>query len=254
MSTADERLTLIRTKVERAKKHLTDLKLARDRFVDSKPYRITREYDPQTRYNTYRVFDVQIPDVEIALIAGDVIHNLRSALDHLAYQLVLVNGAVPTKQTAFPVFDDAAKHKAGLAGKVKGMAQSAIDAINATESYQGGKGAGLWVIHYLDIADKHHALLTTLINVTGSSFTIPGYWERGYRGVGGVSFPNFGTRLKDGDVIATREAEMDKDLNLTLDIAFTEPEVIEGRAVIETLQRLTDLVANLITDFKPLLV
>lgn len=254
MPSTDERLALINTKVERAKEHLADLKLARDRFVDSKPYRITREYDPQTRDNIYRVFGVQVPDVDIALIAGDVIHNLRSALDHLAYQLVLVNGSIPSKQTAFPVFDDTDKYKTGLAGKVKGMAQTAVDAINATEPYQGGLGAGFWVIHYLDIADKHHALLTTLINVTGSSFTIPGFWERGYRGVGGVSFPNFGQPLKDGDVIATREADMDKDLNLTLDIAFTEPEVIEGKAVVEVLQRLTDLVANLIADFKPLLV
>jgi hypothetical protein len=82
---------------------------------------------------------------------------------------------------------------------------------------------------------------------------MPGFWERGYRGVGGVSFPNFGKPLKDGDVVATREAEMDNDMNLTLDVAFTEPEVIEGRSVTKTLQRLLDLVDNLILSFKPLL-
>lgn len=251
--TTDEKLLLIQVKVEQAKKHLCDLEVARNRFIDSKPYRIGRESDPQTGYNIYHVFDIQPPPVEIGLIAGDVIHNLRSALDHLTYQLVLINGAVPTKQTAFPVFDDAMKYKTGLAEKVKGMAQSAIDAIDATESYQGGKGAGLWVLHYLDIADKHHALLTPLINVTGASFTIPGFWERGYRGVGGVSFPKFGKPLKDGDVIATRETEMDNDMNLSLDVAFTEPEVIEGKPVIETLQRLVDLVDNLILNFKPFL-
>jgi len=251
--TADERLSLIRVKVERARKHLRDLELARDNFINSKPYRLERESNLQTGYNIYRVFDIQTPSVEIGLIVGDVIHNLRSALDHLTYQLVLRNGASPTKQTAFPVFDDATKYTTGLAGKVKGIAQSAIDAIDATEPYQGGKGAGFWVLHYLDIADKHHALLTTLINVTGASFTMPGFWERGYRGVGGVSFPNFGKPLKDGDVVATREAEMDNDMNLILDVAFTEPEVIEGRAVIKTLQQLVDLVDNLIVSFKPLL-
>lgn len=68
-----------------------------------------------------------------------------------------------------------------------------------------------------------------------------------------VSFPNFGKPLKDGDVVATRESEMDNDMNLTLDVAFTEPELIEGRAVIKTLQRLADLVDKLILSFRPLL-
>lgn len=111
-----------------------------------------------------------------------------------------------------------------------------------------GGAQDFWVLHYLDIADKHYALLTPLINVTGASLTIPGFWERDYRGVGGVSFPNFGKPLKDGDVIATRETEMDNDMNLSLDIAFTEPEVIEGKPVIETLRRLVDLVDNLILN------
>ena len=251
--TADERLSLIRLKVERARKHLRDLKLARDNFINSKSYRLERENNLETGYNIYRVFDIQSPPAEIGLIVGDVIHNLRSALDHLTYQLVLVNGSSPTKQTAFPVFDDAEKYRTGVAGKVKGIAQSAIDAIDASEPYQGAKGAGFWVLHYLDIADKHHALLTPLVNVTEASFTMPGFWERGYRGVGGVSFPNFGKPLKDGDVVATRESEMDNDINLTLDVAFTEPELIEGRAVIKTLQRLADLVDKLILSFRPLL-
>ena len=251
--TIDERLSLIRVKAERAKRHLCDLEVARNSFLNSNPYRIECESNPQTGYNIYRVFDIQSTPVEIGLIVGDAIHNLRSALDHLAYQLVISNGKIPTKQTAFPVFDDATKYKAGLAGKVSGMAKSAIDEIDAAEPYQGGKGAGLWVLHYLDIADKHHALLIPLINVTGASFTISGFWERGYRGVGGVSFPNFGKPLKDGDVVATREAEMDNDMSLNLDVAFTEPEVIEGKPVIETLQRLVALVDDLILRFKPFL-
>jgi hypothetical protein len=46
---------------------------------------------------------------------------------------------------------------------------------------------------------------------------------------------------------------MDNDMNFTIDVAFVEPAVIEGRPVIETLQRLVDLVDNLIVGFKPLL-
>ena len=251
--TADERLSLIRVKVERAKQHLRDLEVARDSFIKSKPYRIESKPDPQTGYNVFYITDLQATPAEIGLVAGDVIHNLRSALDHLAYQLVYVSGATHSKQTSFPIWDDATEYKAQRARRVQGMAQSAIDAIDATEPYQGGKGAGLWCLHYLDIADKHHALLITPINLTGASFVIPGFWERDYKGVGGVSFPDFGKSLEDGDVIATREPNRGDDMNFTLDIAFTKPEVIEGKPVIETLQRLVHLVDNLIISFKPLL-
>src|ERR1051325_843458 len=251
--TADERLNLIRVKVERAKQHLRDLEVERYSFMNNSPYRIERENDSQTGYNIYRVFDIHIPPIEIGLIAGDIIHNLRSALDHLAYQLVLVGGGTPNRQTAFPIWELSTEYHAQRHRRVQGMSQNAIDAIDAAEPYQGGKGAGLWVLHYMDIADKHHELLTALINVTEARFTIPGFWERNYRGVGGVSFPNFGKPLKDGDVVATREADMDNDMNITFDVAFTEPDIIEGRTVIKTLQRLVDLVDDLILSFRPLL-
>lgn len=251
--TADERLSLIRIKVERAKKHLRDLGVVRDRFINSKPYQIEIRPDPQTGYNVFYITSLQAAPAEIGLVAGDVIHNLRSALDHLAYQLVYVSGATHTKQTSFPIWDDPAEYKHQRVRKVQGMTQRAIDAIDATEPYQGGKGAGLWCLHYLDIADKHHALLITPVNLTGASFVVPGFWERDYKGVGGVSFPKFGKRLEEGDVIATREPNRGCDINFTLDVAFTKPDVIEGKPVIETLQRLADLVDNLIVSFKPLL-
>ncbi len=251
--TSDERLTLIRLKVERAKKHLSDLEPALNRFMDSEPYKITTEPDSQSGNNIYRIFDIKAPPVDFGLIAGDVIHCLRSSLDHLACQLVLINGSTPNRQTAFPIFDDSTKYMTGLAGKIMGMSQHAIDVINITEPYQGGKGAGLWILHYLDIADKHHTLLTPLFNVTEIDFTIPGFWEHDYRGVGRVSFPNFKKPLKNGDIVATRQIEMDKNMNFTINIVFAEPEAIKGKPVIKTLGRLIELVESTIISFRSLL-
>src|ERR1051325_3198101 len=117
--TADERLHLIRVKVERAKQHLRDLEVVRNSFINGNSYRIEREYHQQAGHNIYRVFDIQTPPAEIGLLAGDVIHNLRSALDHLAYQLVYVNGAAHSKQTAFPIWDNPSEYKAQRARRVK---------------------------------------------------------------------------------------------------------------------------------------
>ncbi len=41
-----------------------------------------------------------------SLVSGDYAHNLRSALDHLAWELVKVSGAKPGAWTSFPTYGD----------------------------------------------------------------------------------------------------------------------------------------------------
>ena len=69
-----------------------------------------------------------IPD-RIACLAGDAIHNLRSALNHLAYDLFLAGSGAsqnPARHvsTQSPIFSDAAEYKAKSPRKVKGMAEA----------------------------------------------------------------------------------------------------------------------------------
>src|SRR5579864_2019217 len=91
---ADDRLILVRVKVERAKKHLTDLAaevLALEHVTIVSP-------DPDTRVAPHPktfLWDKdakRVPSLtfDTVAIAGDIVHNLRAALDHLAKQLVLV--------------------------------------------------------------------------------------------------------------------------------------------------------------------
>lgn len=170
-----ERIALIREKVDRSKKHLDDLVIARNRFFDPKPYVFESKRDPQTGFDIFSVTNLKAPPHEIGLIAGDVIHNLRSALDHLAFQLMLANNQVPDKHTCFPIFDDGPTYNANRARRVRGMAQAAIHGIDAAKPYEGGTNE-LWCLHRLDIADKHHSLLVTLVSVTemvaGSEFVV----------------------------------------------------------------------------------
>jgi hypothetical protein len=203
---SDERLALIREKVDRAKKHIRDLEVARERFLAEEPARYSTKFDSQTGYELFYITDLRTPPAEFGLIAGDVIHNLRSALDHLAWQLVLANGQTPGNQTGFPIFDEAAKYKAGRRRYVQGMAQSAVDAIDAAKPYKGGNDA-LWVLHSLDIADKHHALLTTVTSFVSASFRIDrSFLDPGFS-FGGFSLPGI-QRLVEGEVFFTRQPEV----------------------------------------------
>jgi hypothetical protein len=249
--TSDERLALIRGKVERAEKHLRDLEVVRDRFIDTKPYVILSEHDPQTGDHIFKIMDIQIPPAEIGLIAGDLIHNLRSALDHLAYQLVYANGNTHTRQTAFPIWECATEYHTQRGRRVQGMAQRAIDAIDTTEPYKGGKGEILWAIHDLDIADKHHAPLVTLLALPAVAMQLPNFFFSPASRPPRFSLPSAGKPLKNGDVFFTCEPGVEKQTKFAFDVTFTQPEVVKGKPLIERLKYTIDLVDSLILAFKP---
>lgn len=100
MPTAAERLSRIRLKIERAKKHIREFEQRLEAFRLRNPYGFMREDDPNTGERIYKVRVSEEPPVEdLALIAGDAIHQTRSALDHLAWQLVEANGR---KRSAAP--------------------------------------------------------------------------------------------------------------------------------------------------------
>src|SRR5260370_42316920 len=90
--TADQRLALIRLKVERAKKHIGDLEVERRAFLDSKPNEVGTKPDPQIAGAIkYNIISVRKTPNTILLIVGDILFHLRAALDHLAYQLASVH-------------------------------------------------------------------------------------------------------------------------------------------------------------------
>jgi hypothetical protein len=92
---ANDRIVLIRVKIERAKKHLRDLETMLISFRDESSTIITGEVHLGFHIGAPREdFQVGIAILPFDAIAaaGDVVHNLRSALDHLAHQLVVVGG------------------------------------------------------------------------------------------------------------------------------------------------------------------
>jgi hypothetical protein len=260
MLTADEKIALIRQKIERAKQHISNLKIANDAFLDTEPYAFTTQINAQTGEQEFHAArDFQVAPDEIALIVGDVVHNLRAALDHLAFQLWL-NSPLRTgsgRHVYYPIAESADKYKAEHMRKVKGMTDDAIHAIGATEPYQGGKGDALWVINELDIADKHRTLLVSDVRVSGfklyptKSFFQDDDWVRS---LFSFTAPKFRATAKAGDLLFTVKPEMYKDVNLEFSIAFSDPNVIEGHSVLVSLQQLTNTVDHLILGFKPLLV
>ena len=64
----------------------------------------------------------------ILTTAGDVVHNLRTALDHLAHHLVLVGNpeGIPPRHIEFPILDSKDDYEKRKAAKTRGMRADAI--------------------------------------------------------------------------------------------------------------------------------
>lgn len=257
-------------KTERADKHIEDVEIAVRDFLATKPYSFGAKGDNRTGKCTFYV--TRVADVPLPLIGtvGDALHNLRSALDHLAYQLVIANGEKPRKLTSFPICKTVERYQTTGLRQIEGMRQNAKDAIEAVQPYRGADPADtLWCLHQLDIVDKHRVLVTAGSRFSAHSLT-PSQREKiikrfhssypadhlapNLRGV--FTPPNEPARfpLKAGDELITLPtSEVEKDLQFNFQVSFNESGIIEGEPVSEALHRMADFVRAIVTDFAPLL-
>jgi hypothetical protein len=277
--TADQRLALIRLKIERAKEHLRDLHLCLKTFLDSNPYEVDTQRDPQTRQLIYYLVRVRDVPPRASLFAGDTIQNLRSALDHLAYQLYLLGPGGHTggvgSRIYFPIADDSAKYKIEAPRKIKGMRPDAIKAIDAIEPYKGGhtdKSDTLWRLEKMNNIDKHRLLIA--VGSQLRSFDIGGVIQREIQKARAEAPPEIAAKLgavpnielfvipkdrkwplKAGDqlFIDAPDAKVDENRQFRFEVAFGESKIIEGESIVETLQHMADLVDDIISGFRPLL-
>jgi len=247
-------------KAKRAEEHKEELLKEIKAFFDSKPYTIGTKTDPQTKRLIYYITKAdKVPD-RIALITGDIIQSLRSTLDHLIYQLFIINSkdAKPTRHLYFPILENLAMYEKEKERKTKGISQSALDLIDKVKPYKGGNDI-LWKIHELNNIDKHRLLVTV-----GSSFgsvDIGAHMQELMK----ASFPSFDTPemplfikpadilfpLESGDelFIDAPDAKPISNMKFRFNLVLNEPGIVEGEPITDLIQSMTDEVENLITIF-----
>jgi len=79
-----DRLFAIRDRLDRADEQLEVVKELARGYFNSDRCRYSGEYNPKTNETTI-VRNIEMPDVRLATLVGEVVHDLRSSLDHLAY-------------------------------------------------------------------------------------------------------------------------------------------------------------------------
>jgi hypothetical protein len=154
-------VTSFSLKLARADEHLTALNNEVVAFLKVRPYEVVTEA-AAGRYSARVVYRQTPPDLLLMLI-GDVLSNLRAALDHMAWSLA---GAHADSRTEFPIFLDRDRfHGAevqGPRGKLHDMSTCAQRIIEQMQPYHGLNGQPeeepLWLLHLFSIEDKHRAL------------------------------------------------------------------------------------------------
>src|SRR5579872_1117311 len=120
-------------KIARARVHLESLKGEIAAFiVQRKPYsRYLGEIDPETGWcSIFIKKTADIPEHTLGIIVGDVVHNLRSALDYIVVGLVAKSP--PTRLAGkhqFPIYSDRQKYLVGVGTDTTALPGGALGGI-----------------------------------------------------------------------------------------------------------------------------
>src|SRR4051812_7680913 len=89
----------VRLKLVRADEHLETLDNQITSFLEREPYSVSYERKPDGSEHIYRAHVVEDPPLALGVLIGDCLQNMRSALDHLVWQLALRSGkrATPSR-------------------------------------------------------------------------------------------------------------------------------------------------------------
>ncbi|MBD8205180.1 hypothetical protein IFU08_09310 [Microbacterium sp. CFBP 8790] len=132
---------------------------------------------PNLTHRSYTVTaHVPSPPLSIAVMFGEVLHNLRSCLDHVARLLVLAAGGTPVdkppRATSFPILLDAPSRSLGV---FPGIRPEALEAIESLQPYRSAEGERhpLWRLSILNNIDKHRLLHVTSLSGAGGVAFVP---------------------------------------------------------------------------------
>jgi hypothetical protein len=162
-----------RLKLRRARSHIGELQTEMNRYLRREPFWLEIVDAPTfTNGRKWLVHLREEPPLDFSAIIGDAIHNLRTALDVLACELVRANGQ-SDKDVYFPFADSAAELPKAIAKRNMRRAKPAVVVlIENAEPFTGGNHA-LRAIHDLDVLDKHQALIPALAMINAPE--VPGY-------------------------------------------------------------------------------
>jgi hypothetical protein len=229
-------------KLARAEEHLETLDRECHEFMRDDPYAFVCDKDTEPGLYLYRLKVHRIAPVRLGILVGDVVHNLRSCLDHLAWQLACVSTTTPHPRTEFPIFKDAGPGRRcfdpdGLK-KIQSLPSAAQEIIEAEQPYHREKPDEdpLWLLQELSNVDKHRIILVPAPHSHSAIGTFSDSWS--FQKADAVLYLG---RLNDGDVVVRmksppRDEEPDVTPTFTIGVDLTEHSVMDIQNVLSRIR------------------
>src|SRR5580658_216761 len=237
-----------RLKVIRAQKHLNSLKDDLRRYEQSKPYGLTIENDIHVPGFVVPNWHITTePHPYLSTIIGDILCNLRSALDYVAWELAakhvgraLVGPPTGRDKISFPIIfkrDDFGNHRKAF--ERYNVPTTAIDEIESVQPYARGDHP-LGLLKLLVDSDKHRLPVLTRGAVRGVTVVI--------QHTGPATLPAGSDPSASG-----KKQPVDMRAQLAIFVALQEPEM-PREPVERTLENIVKGVADVIDRFERFLV
>lgn len=231
-------------KVKRADQHISNLNEMLNSILKTDFYGFVVEKDENTDKNSLHFLLKPSLSEDTGLIMGDAIHNLRSALDNLWWELVDRYGGICDQNTFFPItkteknFEKTIKDRGieSLSSDIAGLLRKNI------KPYRGGNDP-LYALNELNNINKHRLLIPIYSNVE----------FRGVTGnIGTAKFRNSSFVLGQDAIMSfpeiTEKYEFQHNGNPRLTIVFGEKQPFEFEPIIPTLQNLSILVSGIVQN------
>jgi hypothetical protein len=200
----------INAKLDRAQEHLDAIDAAVDRFA-----RDERNADPvfdnldlAKEWQILRWQHVQPTPLVWGAMLGDYVHNVRGALDHLMWLLVLRNGGQPGNWTHFPISETEAQWRVNVVERdvgthgnppTEGITDEAFALVEEFQPFR--RGAMLLPLLRISNTDKHRLLHAAQIYMESKArdlMIVP----RGYYAISRVRFAPRPIMVENGAEIA----------------------------------------------------
>jgi len=234
-----------RLKVERAHYHIGELIATyREFFENDTPYELLCDIEPDSQKFGLRVEVTQNVPFVGAIIIGDIFHNLRSALDHLAVELESKTPSPrKTKHIKFPTHETRENFVSEVEkGIVYATFPETGKAIRDTVNCCKTGNRVLWTIGKINNIDKHRFLVThySVTKVSGVHTE-----DEGGNIVINQTFNVEGSGYC-GAFSSSRKINIKNKGNAVFDVNFGEVGLLEGDPVIPTLIRASNEVTKTI--------
>jgi hypothetical protein len=155
-------------RIEWARQLIDLLRPLTRQLIEEEPDAFFYDLDPSSGWWTLRLKQKPVP-AEISFMIGDILHNLRSTLDHLVWQLTIANGHTPPPfplpkksqwaNIQFPIIDTPNGFADGARKSLWGVSEQSRDHIEKCQPYnhatQPDDVSMLTLLRELSNIDKH---------------------------------------------------------------------------------------------------